>query len=165
MRNQNKWLTQEELDVAFDFFSQSSIPVLTEVCTSSNIQQPLFSAIIFAWGKFGVPMDRMEELLESIFVIYYAHTEIRKQKLPQISVEVVSKNLLEFQSFIRYYNKETTLGQEAIAMTFLEDKIALRHAIESLGDAFDGIEHVPSEVICGYVALLKSVEQTVATVA
>ena len=158
---ENKWLSQSEIDRAIDYFSQNSIETLTATCTSFNINQPTFSGIVLAWGKFGVPMDRLEDLLESIFVIYYAHTEIRRRKFPQISLEVFSKNLLKFQSFIKLYEKETRPNQEAIAMTFLEDKIALRHALDSMADAFDGIEYVPSEVTIAYVALLKSIEETI----
>ena len=65
-------ITQGELDDARSFFSDSSIELLTSHSIKINTSQPNFSTVVLALERDGLDRPTVEDLLESIFVIYFA---------------------------------------------------------------------------------------------
>ena len=54
----------------------------------------------------GLDRVKVEDILESIFIVYYAQTELRKKTISQISAGQIKKNVKWFEEFIKYYNEE-----------------------------------------------------------
>ena len=99
-------ITIDELREAKRFFSQDNITILENQAKEINVAQPNFTATILAMEMHGLSRDKVEDLLESIFVIYYVQTVLRRKKLNTISIGQIAKNIKWFGSFITFYNKD-----------------------------------------------------------
>lgn len=152
-------ISDDELKTAKDFFSNNDIGVLTSQCIKTNKSQPIFSAAVLALEMHGLDRIKVEDLLESIFIVYYAQTELRKKKLNQISAGQIKKNIQWFEEFIKYYNSEKEIGTDDLSqIKFIRDSIVLNFALNTLHDLFGDSTRIPKEVIFVYFALLKAIE-------
>ena len=152
-------LSEEELRTAKDFFSHNEIEVLKAQARKINKSQPNFSAVVLGLEMHGLDRMKVEDLLESIFVVYYAQTELRKKTINQISAGQIKKNVKWFEEFIKYYNKEKEVRTGDLSeIKFLRDNIVLDFAVNTLHDLFDDLTQIPKELIFGYFALLKAIE-------
>lgn len=152
-------ISEAELSTAKDFFSRNEVGVLTAQAIKINKSQPNFTAVVLALEMHGLDRIRVEDLLESIFIVYYAQTELRKKTIRQISVGQIKNNIKWFEEFIKYYNEEKEFGTGDLSeIKFLRDNIVLDFALKTLRDLFDDSKKIPKEVIFGYFALLKAIE-------
>jgi hypothetical protein len=109
--------------------------------------------------QFGLSRIIVEDLLESIFVIYYIQTALNKKHIPAISSGQVFKNVAWFGQFIEYYNEEKkSFSADLSEIKFLRDNIVLNFAATTLRHLFGGVTNIPKEVIFSYFALLKGIE-------
>jgi len=153
------YITQDELDNARSFFSDSSIELLTSQSIKINTSQPNFSTVVLALERDGLDRPTVEDLLESIFVIYFAQTTLRGQKINQISFGQILKNVKWFESFIKYYNKEKEFGSDNLSeIKFVRDEVVLKFALNTLKNLFGDISSSPKVVIFSYFAVLKAIE-------
>jgi len=107
-------ISENELKIAKDFFSNNDIEVLTAQSIKINQSQPNFSAVVLALEMNGLGRSKVEDILESLFVIYYAQTELKKRKTQiQISYAQIKKYIQSFEQFIKYYNDERQIGRGA----------------------------------------------------
>lgn len=153
-------VTEDEIKIAANFFKQTDISVLEKQAGKINTEQPFFTATILAMEMHGLERIMTEDLLESIFVVYFVYTELRKIKLNTISIGQIAKNIKWFESFIQFYNKEKECGDCADLRNakFLKDDTVLTYAAETLRDLFETAENIPPEVVYPYFALLKGIE-------
>ena len=152
-------LSEEELLTAKDFFTNNNIEVLTAQAIKINKSQPNFTVVVLALEMHGLDRIKVEDLLESIFIVYYVQTELRKKTINQISAGQIKKNVKWFEEFIKYYNEEKEFGTDNLSeVKFLRDNTVLNFAINTLRDLFDDLNKIPKEVIFGYFALLKAIE-------
>jgi hypothetical protein len=153
-------VTEDEIKIARNFFKQTDISVLEKQAGKINTEQPGFTAAIFAMEMHGLERIMTEDLLESIFVVYYVYTELRKIKLNTIGLDQIAKNIKWFESFIQFYNKEKASGDCADLKNakFLKDDTVLTYAAETLRDLFGTAGNIPLEVVYPYFALLKGIE-------
>ena len=115
--------------------------------------------VVLALEMHGLDRIKVEDLLESIFIIYYAQTELRKKIIRQISVGQIKNNIKWFEEFIKYYNEEKEFRTGDLSeIKFLRDNIVLDFALKTLRDLFYDSTKIPKEVIFGYFALLKAIE-------
>ncbi len=63
-------ISADELKSSRDFFSGNDIDVLTAQSFKINKRQPNFTAVVLALELYGLDRIKVEDLLESIFVIY-----------------------------------------------------------------------------------------------
>jgi hypothetical protein len=107
----------------------------------------------------GLHIDKVEDLLESIFVIYYVQTKIRKTKIKPISIDQINKNMKWFEDCLKYYYKEIEYGNADIEkMLFLKDRTLMLYAVDKLQNIFGNIKNIPKEVVYAYLSLLKGIE-------
>lgn len=152
-------ISADELKLAQDFFSRNDIDVLTAQSFKINKGQPNFTSIVLALELYGLDRIKVEDLLESIFVVYFAQTELRKKSIATISVGQIKKNIEWFGDFINYYNSETKDGNQDLSeIKFLRDNIILEYAFNTLKTIFADIADIPKEVIFSYFAVLKAIE-------
>ena len=155
----NYKITKDQLETAQQFFRESSINILTTVSTRINKEQPNFTAVLLALEMHGLDKNSVENLLESIFIIYYIQTDLNKKSIPIISTGQVVKNINGFGQFIEYYNQEKSDGSSDLSqIKFLRDQIVLNFAVETLHKLFGGVKNIPKEVTFGYLGLLKGIE-------
>lgn len=152
-------ITRDQLDAVKRLFQDSSIDKLTAIATTINKQQPNFTRVILALEMFGLDRIVVEDLLESVFIVYYAQTHLNKRTIPTISYGQVVKNVNWFGQFIDYYNQEISdHSSEVSQIKFLRDEIVLNFAVETLHNLFGDIKNTPKEVVFGYFGLLKGIE-------
>ncbi len=153
-------LTEKELKESIEFFQQKDINILENQARKINQKQPNFTAMIYAFEMLGYTRDMTEEILESIFVIYYAYTELLKIELNTISAGQISKNQNAFIQFINFYNKEH--GHEDkldfSKFNFIKNQVVLNYAMQKLLLVFKSIKEIPNEILFPYFALLKAIE-------
>ena len=155
----NYKITKDQLETAQQFFRESSINVLTTVSTRINKEQPNFTAVLLALEMHGLDRNSVENLLESIFIIYYIQTDLNKKSIPTISTGQVVKNINGFGQFIEYYNQEKSDDSSDLSqIKFLRDQIVLNFAVETLHKLFGDVKNIPKEVTFGYLGLLKGIE-------
>lgn len=152
-------ITTNQLETTKRFFRDSSIETLTTVSRKINREQPNFTAVVLALEKHGLNRIVVEDLLETIFIIYYIQTDLNKKSIPTISSGQVTKNVTWFGQFIEYYNQEKNdIAPDLSQINFLRDEIVLNFAAETLRNLFGDIIKIPKEVIFAYFALLKGIE-------
>lgn len=152
-------ISSEQLEHAKQFFQDSSVDVLTNVAIKINTEQPEFTGVILALEMHGLDRTIIEDLLESIFVVYYIHTKFNKKIIPLISPEQVINNINQFGQFINYYNQEKRDSPVDLSkIQFLRDEVVLNFAVVTLHHLFGGIKNIPREVMFGYFGLLKGIE-------
>lgn len=153
-------VTQDEIDTAVRFFHGNDISVLEQQAREFNTAQPSFTALIFAWEKDGIPRGITEDILESIFVVYYVYTKLKGFHINEISIGQFEKNLRSFEGFLRLYNKEKAApgGLDVSKLHFLKDKAVSAYGARTLADAFGDAREIPKQVILSYFALLKAIE-------
>jgi hypothetical protein len=127
-------LTDDEIRTAEQFFRRSDVAVLENQSRQINTAQPNFAATVLAMEMHGLTRDKEEDILESIFVIYYVHTVLRKKKLNSIGIGQIAKNIKWFESFLNFYNREKSSGEEIdlAKIKFLKDDTILRYAAGTL---------------------------------
>lgn len=152
-------ITKDQLETAKQFFRDSSIDVLTDISIKINKDQPKFTAVLLALEMHGLDRNAVEDLLESIFIVYYIQTHLNKKSIPTISSGQVVKNVNWFGQFINYYNQEKSdLSADLSQIKFLRDEIVLTFAVDTLHNLFGDIRNIPKEVVFGYFGLLKGIE-------
>jgi hypothetical protein len=152
-------ISEEELSAAKGFFEHSSIAALTAQSAKINKSQPNFTALVLALEMHGLNRMRVEDLLESIFIVYYVHTELREKTINQISAGQIKKNIKHFEGFVKYYNAEKGFGTGDLSqIKFLRDDVVSNYAVSTLRAMFDDLAKIPKEVVFGYFALLKAIE-------
>jgi hypothetical protein len=152
-------ISESELKAAKNFFSDSDVEALTAQSLKINKSQPNFTAVVLALEMHGLNRIKVEDLLESIFVVYYAQTELRKRRINQISTGQIKKNAQGFEEFIKYYNVEKEIGSDDLSeIKFIRDNIVLNFALTTLRDLFGDSTKIPKEVVFAYFALLKAIE-------
>jgi hypothetical protein len=155
-------ITKEELDRSLQFFRENSIEVLTEVAHTINIQQPIFTKVVLSLEHGGLDVGIMEDLMESILTVYYVHSHIRKQVIPEITLEDVMSNLTGYGIFIQQFKESYKNGKKV--NSYLADTVVLEFASRLLVNSFSDVRNIPKEVSYGYYALLKSIELAAAKV-
>lgn len=152
-------ITKDQLETAKQFFRDSSIDVLTDISIKINKEQPNFTAVLLALEMHGLDRNAVEDLLESIFIVYYIQTHLNKKSILTISSGQVVKNINWFGQFIDYYNQEKSdLSADLSQIKFLRDEIVLTFAVDTLHNLFGDIRNIPKEVVFGYFGLLKGIE-------
>jgi hypothetical protein len=152
-------ITKDQLETGKRFFQESSIEVLTAISTKINREQPNFTAVLLALEMHGLNRNIVEDLLESIFIVYYIQTDLNKKSIPTISYGQVVKNVNWFGQFIDYYNEEKSdISADLSQIKFLRDEIVLNFAADTLRTSFDKVKNIPNEVIFAYFGLLKGIE-------
>jgi len=152
-------ITADQIETSKRFFRDSDIATLTAVSRKFNKEQPNFTAVVLALEKHGINRIIVEDLLESIFIIYYVQTYLNKKSIPTISSGQLAKNVTWFGQFIEYYNQEKIdIAPHLSQLNFLRDEIVLNFAVETLHNLFGEIIKIPREVIFAYFALLKAIE-------
>jgi hypothetical protein len=152
-------ISEEQLKIAADFFHRNDLETLTAQSMKINTSQPNFTAMMLALEMHGLNRIIVEDLLESIFIVYYAQTELRKKTINPISAGQIKKNIKLFEDFLKYYNKEKEFETGDLSeIKFLRDDLVLQFAVNTLRNLFTDITRIPREVIFGYFALLKAIE-------
>ena len=152
-------ISENELKTAIDFFSGNDIEALTTQSIKINQSQPNFSAAVLALEMHGLDRPRVEDILESIFVVYYAQTELKHRVIKQISFRKIKENIKWFGEFIRYYNDEKQIeSDDLLAIEFLRDNVVMDFAINTLRNLFISASKIPREVVFAYFSLLKAIE-------
>ena len=152
-------ISEKELQLAILFFSSNDIEALTAQAIKINQSQPNFSAVVLALERHGLDRIKVEDLLESIFVVYYAQTELRQRKMNRITFKQIKENVKWFGEFISYFNEEKKTGNDdLLSLKFLRDDVVLDYAFNTLGNLFGDPTKIPQEVVFGYFSLLKAIE-------
>ncbi len=153
-------VTQREIDTAVKFFSGKDIPILERQAREFNTAQPSFTALVFAWEKDGIPRFITEDILKSIFVVYYVYAKLRGLHIEEISAGRIAKTLESFTAFLQLYTKEKADadGMDVCKMQFINDTTVLKYGAESLAGAFGDAGGAPNHVLMPYFALLKAIE-------
>ena len=152
-------ISENELKIAKVFFSNNDIEVLTAQSIKINQSQPNFSAVVLALEMHGLDRSKVEDILESLFVIYYAQTELKKRKIKKISYAQIKKNIQWFEEFIKYYNDERQIGSDDLSsIKFIRDNVVLDFALSTLHNLFMDSTKIPIEVVFSYFSLLKAIE-------
>lgn len=152
-------ISEDQLIIAKEFFSSDNIDALTKQSRKINTTQPNFSAVVLALEMYGLNRVFVEDILESIFVVYFVQTELRKKNIAKISTVDIEKNIKWFGDFIMYYNMEKECGTADLEkIKFLRDDTVLRFAIATLQGLFGDYKKIPWEVVISYFALLKGIE-------
>ena len=158
-------ITFEELSLSQQFFRENSIEKLTEVAYAINTEQPVFTRVIFSFEHAGIDVALMEDLMESILIVYYVHTHIRKKRIPEITLEDVMKNMSGYAQFLKHFSASGQQAPENLSEhKFLEDEFVLAYATQLLKGSNAHVQDIPKEVAFGYFALLKSIELAAAQV-
>jgi len=152
-------ISENELKIAKDFFSCNDIELLTAQAIKINQSQPNFSAVVLALEMHGLQRSKVEEILESIFVVYYAQTVLKQRIINQITFQQIKENVRWFEEFIRYYNEEKQIGSDDLLLIkFIRDNVVLDFALNTLRNLFINSTNIPREVVFGYFSILKSIE-------
>ena len=153
-------ITEEELDKSINFFKQNNISILENQARKINKKQPNFTAMIYAMEMHGFSRVIVEDILETIFVVYYIQTELRNIEINTISIGQIAKNQQSFSEFISYFNTEKKYGEkiDLSKVTFLKDQIVLNYAVKTLQRLFKKVEKFPNEIVIPYFAILKAIE-------
>jgi hypothetical protein len=153
-------ISQAELEKARAFFSGDDIAVLRDQSIEINTSQPNFTATVLALEMYGVDRPIVEDLLESIFIVYYAQTELRQRTIKEITVEQIKENIEWFDDFIVYFEGEQKAGIEDLSqIEFIRDRVVLEFALKTLTSLFGNVASIPREVMYYYFALLKGIEK------
>jgi len=153
-------ITVEQLEFAKRFFRDSHIDTLTATSSKINREQPNFTAVALAWQKHGLNIISVEDLLETIFIVYYIQTTLNKKSIPTITFGQIVKNVNEFIQFNEYYNLERdNVAMDLSQIKFIRDELVLTFAAETLSSSFGTVGNIPREVFLGYFALLKAIER------
>lgn len=152
-------ITGEQLEKAEMFFEESSVDVLTDISIRINTEQPNFTAVLLQLEMFGLIQPDVEDLLESVFVVYYAQTVLNRKSIPAISLEEIMENVDRFAQFITNFNQEKAAHSPDLNQNeFLRDEIVLHYALEKLNYLFGDYRNIPNEVTFTYFGLLKGIE-------
>jgi len=152
-------ISENELKIAQDFFSCNDIELLTAQAIKINQSQPNFSAVVLALEMHGLQRSKVEEILESIFVVYYAQTVLKQRIINQITFQQIKENVRWFEEFIRYYNEEKQIGSDDLLLIkFIRDNVVLDFALNTLRNLFINSTNIPREVVFGYFSILKAIE-------
>ncbi len=153
-------LTEELIHKSIMFFHNNELTVLENQSRKINKKQPSFTAMIYAFEMHGYTRNITEEILESIFVIYYAYTELLKIDIDTISTGQIAKNQKLFMDFIDLYNKERKHEDKLDfkKIDFIKSNVVLNYALQKLLSVFNDIDNFPNEIITPYFALLKAIE-------
>jgi len=158
-------ITNDELERSQQFFRENSIEDVTEVAHAIDHQQPVFTRLILSFEHGGLDVDIMEDLMESILTVYYVHSHIRKQVIPEITLEQVMGNLTKYAQVLQLFMESKAHDSSDLsAFAFLDDKIVLQYATTILVNSFSDVRDIPKEVTYGYYGLLKSIELAAAKV-
>lgn len=152
-------ISPDELKSAQNFFSENDIDSLRAQAIKINRKQPSFTAVVLALEKTGLDRIKVEGLLESIFVVYFAQTELRKKSIATISDGQIKKNFTRFGEFINHYNAESKSGRQDLSkIKFLRDNVVLQFALNTLQNNFGDLAAIPKVVLFSYFAVLKAIE-------
>ena len=152
-------ILKDQLEAGKRFFQDSSVNLLTAISTKINKEQPNFTTVLLALEMHGLDRNLVEDLLESIFIVYYIQTNFNKKSIPTISSGQVVKNVNWFGQFIDYYNQEKSdVSADLSQIKFLRDEIVLNFAADTLRNLFGEVKNIPKEVIFAYFGLLKGIE-------
>jgi hypothetical protein len=153
-------LTDKELKESIEFFQQKDINILENQARKINDKQPNFTAMIYTFEMLGYTRDMTEEFLESIFVIYYAYTELLKFEINTIGEDQIAYNINSFIEFINLYNKENKHEDKLdfSKLNFIKNQVVLNYAVQKLLLVFKSIKEIPNEILFPYFALLKAIE-------
>lgn len=156
----NMKITNDEIIKAEMFFSQNNVDILAAQARRFNKEQPNFTATVRAMEMHGLAIEKVEDLLLSIFVIYYVQTVLKKKRVNTISIGQIAKNIASFESFLNFYNKEKTFEADVdlSKVKFINDETVLHYALLKLIKLFGTIRDIPREVFFSYFALLKGIE-------
>ena len=158
-------ITKDELDRSLQFFREKSIEEVTEVAHAIDLQQPVFTRLILSFEHGGLDVHIMEDLMESILTVYYVHSHIRKQVIPEITLEQVMGNLTKYAQALQQFMEAKGHGSNDLSpYAFLDDKVVLQYATTLLVNSFSDVRDIPKEVSYGYYGLLKSIELAAAKV-
>lgn len=152
-------ITKDQLQISKQIFREGSIDELTRISRRINIEQPNFTRVLLTLETFGLDRIKVEDLLESIFVVYYIQTFLNDKRIHTISSGQIKKCFDSFGQFIKYFNQEKEDGStELEQIKFLRDDLVLNFAIETLQTTFGDIKNIPTEVLFSYFSLLKAIE-------
>ena len=103
-------ITNDELERSLQFFRENSIEDVTEVAHAIDHQQPVFTRLILSFEHGGLDVEIMEDLMESILTVYYVHSHIRKQVIPEITLEQVMGNLTKYAQVLQLFMESKDNG-------------------------------------------------------
>jgi hypothetical protein len=153
-------ISKSQLEAARAVFRDGSTEELTRIAIAINTEQPNFTAVMLALELCGLDRTQVEDMLESIFVVYYAQTRLNKRRLRAVSEAHVFKNSRKFAAFIAdYEKKKAQFPIEDFDIKYLRDETVILFAMEILQRVFPDGVIMPKEVVIGYVALLKGIEE------
>lgn len=152
-------IRKDHLETSIQLFQTGSAVELSKIAFKFNQEQPNFAQVLLSFELNGLDRAIIDDLLESVFVIYYAHAQLNKRNIPPVLMDDLFRNVKGFKEFIQYYNQERNeLTAYLSQIIFLRDDLVLNYAIETLHQVFNHVEHIPNEVIFGYLGLLKCIE-------
>jgi hypothetical protein len=151
---------QEEIDEAISFFRNNREDVLADQARKFNEEQPNFTGTVLAMEMHGLARDKVEDLLESLFVVYYVFTVLRKLRIGRIGIGQLKKNIESFAQFLKYYHMEKSLdgSVDRSKVTFIKDRVILVYAATTLSKILEHGERYRNEVVFPYMALLRAIE-------
>ncbi len=154
------FITKKELQKAIDYFENTSTRKLKRKIDSINNRQPVLDQFIVVIGKSNLLWDMIEDIIISIYIIYYAHTEVKKRRFGKIDEGALLENTIAFDKFLLFFLKESKHNDsiDFARANFIRDRVALTYCFTMLSDIFGGAKNIPREILLPYFGLLKTIE-------
>jgi len=152
-------VTAEDLNAAQLFFMSEDENALAAQCVKINQHQPCFTDVMRSLEMQGLPIEQVEDLLEAVFVVYYAYTEVNRLSLKTISMMEVINQVELYVIFINNYNRLKQVGHKSIDdLMFLSNPAVVEFAASKLKDIYRVTANIPREASVSFFALLKAIE-------
>ncbi len=150
----------EELEKAKIIFQTKGPEILGRICFRINKEQPNISSAMLALEANGQTRIQTENLMESLFVIYYLFRNIRENKIKYISEHQIKSNCEKFASLLKMHESEKRFSDYTPPL-FLKDKLIMQYCTKTLSNNFENEDLAYFSAPFMYFSLIKSIEENV----
>jgi len=155
-------ISDDEIAKAKRFFKLNPEHVLEKTARQFNTEQPIFTGAAELWQMDGVPIEMVEDMLESLFWIYYVIRHIKKNVPKRITEEDVKDGISAYAAFIAYYNSSTDPKekQKLLDFGYFKNNSVFRCVSEVISNNYSHFEEMKphKDVFVVYFATMRCIE-------
>jgi|ERR1035437_3917756 hypothetical protein len=155
-------ISDDEIAKAKSFFKLNPEKILEATARQFNTEQPLFTGAAALWETEGVPIKTVEDMLESLFWIYYVIRYIKKTPQRKITDEAVKNSIDAYAEFIAYFNSSTDAKerQKLLDFGYFKNNSVFRCASEVISSNYEHVNEMKThkDAFVVYFALLRCIE-------
>lgn len=155
-------ISHGDLIKAKSFFEKNQISTLEMMARQFNKEQPFFTAAAFAWETMNMPDHAVDELLQSIFEVYYVVRILQSHNINTITEKEIQAGIMLFGEFNAFYKASGALksNDNLIKKAFFKNEAVFELSINVMMRSFVDDDAIirNKDGLMVYHSILRSIE-------